>query len=167
MENLIMFLATSLALHVPTPKFKRYTIGSSGCSSLLFSGANSLYVKYTKDDEKVYFNEHTIAGVTYGLVVVQMKDVFTLEEASTILVQYTKAVRKPFKIVHHLPMEMEKQNGKVSLAGYWQDQKGGDWKVKGYTNGKTIAVLYVKNIGASNVKDDDNFLNGLKFSLFS
>ena len=114
MENLILFLATSLALHAPTPKFKRYIIGSAGCSSLLFSGANSLYIKYTKDGEKVYFNEHKTGGVTYGLIVVQMKEVFTLEEASTILAQYTKAVRIPFKIVHHLPMEMEKQNQTAS-----------------------------------------------------
>ena len=167
MENLILFLATSLALHAPTPKFKRYIIGSAGCSSLLFSGANSLYIKYTKDGEKVYFNEHKTGDVTYGLIVVQMKDVFTLEEASTILAQYTNAVRIPFKIVHHLPMEMEKQNEKVVLTNYWQDKNGADWKVKGYTNGKIIAVLYVQNIGASNVKDDDNFLSGLKFSSFS
>ena len=132
-----------------------------------FSGASSLLVKYTKDADKVYFNEHKTGGVTYGLIVVQMKDVFTLQAAASILVRYTKAVRKPFSIAHYLPMEIEMQKGKISLTAYWQDKNAFDWKVKGYTNGKTIAVLYVKNIGASNVKGDDCFLNGLKFSSFS
>ena len=46
---------------------------------------------------------------------------------------------------------------------YWQDCSKKDWKVKGYTDGKTLAVLYVKNIGHVDVKKQDLFLDSFHF----
>jgi hypothetical protein len=166
MENLLMFLATSLVLRITTPKFKRYLTGN-GCSALLVSGNNTLHFKHTKDGDRVYFYDHTITGVTYGLIMVQMKELYTLHQAENILVQYINRVRRPLYIAHNTGMEIEKKNGVITISDYWQDETGTDWKIKGYTNGKTIAVLYVKNIGSSPVMEHDDFLNGFRFSNFS
>jgi hypothetical protein len=70
MENLLMFLATSLVLRLSNPKFKRYLIGS-GCSALLVSGNKTLHCKSTKDGDRVSFYDHTVNAVTFGLITVQ------------------------------------------------------------------------------------------------
>jgi hypothetical protein len=45
------------------------------------------------------------------------------------------------------------------VVDYWQDEDEMDWKVKGYTDGQIIAVLYVKNINQSTVEQQDLFLD--------
>ena len=167
MENLFMFLATSLVLRIANPKFKRYLIGKAGCSAVLVAGNNTLHYKRTKEGDLVYFYDHTIDGVTYGLITVQMKDIYTLHQAENILVQYINRIRNPFRIAFNISMQLEKSDGMISLSDYWQDEAGMDWKIKGYTNGKTLAVLYVRNINESPVAEHDQFLNGFRFSQFS
>jgi hypothetical protein len=50
------------------------------------------------------------------------------------------------------------------MVDYWQDEEGLDWKVKGYTDGRIIAVLYVKNINDISVEKQDKFLDSFCFS---
>jgi hypothetical protein len=55
-------------------------------------------------------------------------------------------------------------NGYVrSYSDYWQDADGIDWKAKGWTNGQTLAVLYVKNINEVPVERQDFFLDSFEF----
>ena len=164
MENLILLLATSLGLHNPSPSFRRYVIGNSRCSALLFPGGNTLHIQHTSEGDKIYFNDHTVKGVTYGLILVQMKHVYTLQDAEKILIHYVNRLRKPFSIEYNISMEIEKSGTVLELIDYWQDKEGRDWKTKGYTNGKDIAILYAKNIASGSVKDQEAFLNGFKFS---
>lgn len=167
MENLFLLLATTLVLRISKPKFKRYLLGATGCSSLLVSGNNTVHYKHTKEGDRVYFYDQTVNGVTFGFISVQMKEVFTLHQSENILAQYINRVRKPFRIAFNISMEIEKKGNLVTIADYWQDEHGIDWKIKGYTNGKTIAVLYVKNITETPVAEHDAFLNGFRFSNFS
>jgi hypothetical protein len=166
MENLLMFLATSLVLRIPKPKFKRYLIGS-GCSSLLVSGHTTLHYKTTKDGDRVYFYDQQAGEATYGLITIQMKELYTLQQAEKILVQYANRLRTPLGIAHNFSIDVEKTSSMLTVTDYWQDEGGIDWKIVGHTNGKTIAFLYVKNIGSSPVKEHDAFLNGFRFSKFS
>src|ERR1051325_6133826 len=99
MENLFMYLATSLAIRkVNTPRFKRYIIGQSGCTALLHSEEKTLHIRYTKQGDKIYFNEYESNGVAYGIICVQMKDAYVLSNAKNILVQYMNRARKPMHI---------------------------------------------------------------------
>ena len=96
-----------------------------------------------------------------------MKELYTLHQAENILAQYINRLRRPFGIAYNICMQIEKEDGIITVEDYWQDDAGTDWKLNGYTNGKTIAVLYVKNIGTSSVAEHDAFLNGFRFSKFS
>lgn len=164
MENLLLLFATSLVWRISAPKFKRYIIGQTGCTSLLLAEETSLHIQSTKEGERVYFYEHDVNGVTYGVITVNMRELFALEQAENIMVQYVNRIRKPFGICHNAWMEMERTADRISLTDYWQDEEGIDWKIRGCTNGKIIAVLYVKNISATPVKEHDAFLNGFRFS---
>jgi hypothetical protein len=163
MENLFLFLATSFVLRITSPRFRRYTI-CPGCSSLLHSENRTLHVRYTRDGDRLYFNEYAEDGVTYGLICVQMSKTYSLKEAEKILVHYVNRVRKPFLISCNLSMDVEEDAGLLTLTDYWQDATGFDWKVKGYANGRIVSVLYVKNITDTSVKNHDAYLDGFRFS---
>lgn len=158
-----MFLATSFVLRVAVPRFRRYII-CPGCSALLNSGAKTLHIRYTREGDKLFFNEYAVDGVTYGMVCVQMKDLYTLERAEHILVQFVSRARRPLHIACNTSMEVETTKRLVTVTDYWQDKAGIDWKIKGYTNGKVIALLYVKNITDTTIKNHDAYLNGFRFS---
>lgn len=164
MENLFMFLATSLVLRISSQKRSRYLIGSSGASCLLFTVAKKFSIKYTREGDRIYFNEYTDSKVTYGVICIDMKNLYNLGQAENILGQYINKIRKPFKISHNVSIEIKRKPALRSATDYWQDEAGKDWKITGYTNGKIVAVLYVKNITATTVKEHDAFLNGFKFS---
>lgn len=163
MENLLLLFATSLAWRISAPKFKRYIIGRTGCTSLLLSTETTLHVQSTKDGERIYFYEHEVAGVTYGVITVNMQELYTFEQSENILVQYANRIRKPFGISYNVSMEIEHSADRITLTDYWQDEEGVDWKIKAHTNGKIVAVVYVKNISAAPVKEHDAFLNGFRF----
>lgn len=158
-----MFLATSLVLRVTSPRFRRYVI-CPGCSTLLNSGARTLHIRYTKEGDKLFFNEYVADGITYGMICIQMQNHYTLDRAEKILVNYINRVRKPMHISVNASMEVEEESRYLSITDYWQDQAGIDWKIKGYTNGKIISLLYVKNITDTTIKNHDAYLNGFRFS---
>ena len=51
----------------------------------------------------------------------------------------------------------------IELTDFWQDEEGVDWEVKGYTNGKYVAVLYVRNISEATSHQQEAFLNSFSF----
>lgn len=165
MENLFLFLATSIVLRVASPRLRRYIV-CQGCSTLLHAGTKRLQVHRTNDGDKLYFNEYASDGVTYGIICVQMKQVYTLEKTEAILKQFMKRAQKPMHINCHSSMELECGKQHLSITDYWQDKAGIDWKVKGYTNGKILSLLYVKNITDTSVSSHDAYLNGFRFSAF-
>lgn len=165
MENLLLLFATSLAWRISAPKFKRYIIGKTGCTSLLHSAETTLHIQNTQHGERVYFYEHNVNGVVYGLITVTMTECFTLHEAETVLGHYLNRIRKPFGIEFNVKMERDRDDDTITLTDYWQDEEGTDWKVKGHTNGAVIAVLYVKNIGQASAKEHDAYLNGFRFEV--
>lgn len=158
-----MFLATSLVLRVTSPRFRRYLI-CSGCSTLLNSAGRTLHIRYTKEGDKIYFNEYACDGISYGIICAEMKKTYTAERAEKILINFINRVRKPMHISVNDAMEVEANDHYLTITDYWQDHAGIDWKIKGYTNGSVIALLYVKNITDTNVKNHDAYLNGLRFS---
>lgn len=164
MESLFVLLATSLVLRIGSSTFRRYLIGNTRCTALLPRGAQKFHINYTPEGDKMYFNDSEINGVGYGLICIDMKDVHTSNEAQNILWEYLNKLNKPFGIAHALPVEVEKTGGIIILNKYWQDYSGQDWKARGYTNGKTVAVLYVKNISDAPVTEHDAFLNSFRFS---
>jgi len=75
-------------------------------------------------------------------------------------------LRAAFFILHNTGLANAcdwNHHSSVTLTDYWQDSDQQDWKIKAYTNGKAIAILYVKNIGHVEVKKQDLFLDGFLF----
>jgi len=167
MENLMLLLATSLVVRLaPNKKERNKFIGNTGCSSLVFSAHARFRKSVTESGDDLYFYEHEEAGLAYGVICVQLNQDYELQEATDLLVHYMDALKGPFYILHQTGLKKETDWNSEStrkLVDYWQDGDLMDWKVKGYTNGKQIAVLYVKNISLVDVARQDRFLDSFHF----
>lgn len=167
MENLILFLATSLMIRFSSSKKIRHQfIGNTGCSAFL-SSDSKLECTLTESGDEFYFHEFKDKAVTYGMICVHMTDEYSLAEAEEMLYSYVDKLKEPFYILHntgsHDDADWNAETSKT-VIDYWQDLNRKDWKVKGYTNGKTLAVLYVKNIGHADVIKQDLFLDSFHFN---
>ena len=83
-----------------------------------------------------------------------------------MLFAYMHKLKGPFYIFHNVGSEKSadwNQTGTSTLVDYWQDAVGVDCKVKGYTNGRILAVLYVKNISEAEVSRQELFLDSFHF----
>ena len=165
MENLILFLATTLVIRLSSNKrTKLQFIGNTGCSALLSD--NKLDSNLTQSGDRLYFQEFKDNGVTYGMICVQMNDQYELYEAEEMLRCYMANLKAPLYILHNTGIHDDadwNSEATRTVVDYWQDCSKKDWKVKGYTDGKTLAVLYVKNIGHVDVKKQDLFLDSFHF----
>ena len=165
MENLIFLLATSFVLRLSTSrKFKSYFIGNTGCSALMFT--NNFKKNITPSGDHFYFNEFSEKNVTYGLICISLKQEYELRDTTEMLAGYINKLRAPYFILHNTGLSQTADWNHLSsivLEDYWQDGNQQDWKVKGYADGKTMAILYVKNIGHVEVKKQDLFLDGFHF----
>ncbi|MFL5739757.1 MAG: hypothetical protein ACJ75B_06040 [Flavisolibacter sp.] len=166
MENLLFLLATSFVFRISAPKkFKNYFIGNTGCSALLLSG-NDFQQTKTVTGDQLYFSECSEKTVDYGIICIRMLETYSLEEASYMLSNYMDKLKDPFLVLHNTGVQKDIDwNSRASrtLVDYWQDAEKKDWKVKGYTDGSFLAVLYVKNIAQVDVRKQDLFLDSFHF----
>jgi hypothetical protein len=168
MENLLFFLATSFAIRrFSAPrKFKNCFIGDTGCSALLYSGDEGIDSITTRTGDDLYYHECKEKNISYGLICIKLNQTYELEAAEQLLGVYIDKLRQPFHIRHNTGLNKDEDWNQVSsatLTDYWQDSHKTDWKVKGYTDGRHMAVLFVKNIGQADVNKQDLFLDSFHF----
>ncbi|MDP4264643.1 MAG: hypothetical protein Q8941_19090 [Bacteroidota bacterium] len=126
---------------------KKYPINFSGCSAYFFCDPGAFAVDYSDDSSKVYTGECTNQETSYGIICVKLKDtVANINDAEELLVSYLDYLKKNFKIVSsagygkgHRLKDRENTRG---IIDYWKDEEKNNWKIKGWTDGKFIGVLY-------------------------
>lgn len=166
MENLVFILATTLAYRISTSKrFRRYPIGNTGRSVLLPRGFDGFDHCTTQHGDQFYLGESSSESANYGVIYIDLKEEFDVADAELILSSYISRLHTPFSIayntgIHHC-QSME-QSGTRTIIDYWQDEWGVDWKIKGYTNGHFLALLYVQNINDGDVEKQEAFLGGME-----
>lgn len=162
MENLIFLLTASLVLYKSSKKPRKTFIADTGCS-VVFSPDAVFDHTQSEDGDQLYFAEHTDNDITYGVLCARIHSMLPLEEAQDVMTTYLNRLRKPFNALYNTGIDLcqNRSNTKdcIKMIDYWQDEDNLDWKVKGYTDGQTIAVLYVKNINQISVDKQDEFLD--------
>jgi hypothetical protein len=164
MESLILLFTSGIILRLSTSKLQRYSIPYAKVSFL--SHTPKFKINPTKAGDKMYFQSYEMENAGYGIICIHMSERQELDHAGKILYKYMQTLRAPLGIIANLKIEKcaDSKPGIIELQDYWQDEQGKDWKVKAYTNGRVVCILYVKNIGATTVKQHDRFLNGFRFS---
>lgn len=167
MENLLLLLATTMLLRRPETenRFQRYFIDTTGCSLQFPSDFSSLDKSRTADGDTLYFKECSDGEALYGMILINQAD--TTDDADGLLFEFMLSLHDSFSIKHQTGLKFEgvdTANGYIrSYSDFWQDADGTDWKAKGYTDGRSLVVLYVKNINEVPVERQDFFLDSFEF----
>ena len=119
--------------------------------------------KRAKTGDLVQMRECKEGDVTYGVIAIKPKDQYPdLTDAEKVLLAFMEQLQHSFAIKHTTGLHVETylHTSKTAITNYWQDGEQRDWKVKGWTDGVALAVLYIKNIGAVPIEKEETFLNG-------
>jgi hypothetical protein len=146
---------------------KKIPIANSGCS--LYSFCDFKFeTQYSEDSSIVYVSECEKEGLNYGIICVKLLNASSsLNDAERTLISYLDYLKTSFKILKsagygkgHKLANNEKTRG---VLDYWEDSDKNNWKVKGWTDGKFIGVLY--GYSAKELPDSklNVFLDGFRF----
>jgi hypothetical protein len=119
--------------------------------------------KRTPSGDLMHVSECNEKDVTYGVISIKLKRRFQqLADAETVLIRFMQQLQPAFAIQHSTGAAIESHlvQTLTTVVDYWQDADRQDWKVKGWTDGATLAVYYIKNIGKVPVQQEEQFLNG-------
>jgi hypothetical protein len=172
MENLLLILATTLILSRKKPNpygFKKYAIGRSGCTLFLPHDPGAFRPSFTKNGDLMYYGEIEDDGVVYGCVTVVLKEpVDHLAEAEKNLAFFMQTLQKSYSVDYtagfHFGYTQKYNSQARGIVDYWQDAAEVDWKLKGWTNGRIMSVVYVSNITDLPVNKVEMFLNSFQFA---
>ena len=169
MESIILLLATRLAYKISyTQGFQTYLIGKSGCTINLNANPGAFRKTTTRRGDTMYRGECKVKDSTYGFITIELKSPYrTGLEAEAVLARFITNLAPSFFIRHtsglHFGYNQPCNRDVCGITDYWQDFYDRDWKVKGWTNGKILSILYVNNIGNISTAQQESFLDSFRF----
>jgi hypothetical protein len=146
--------------------FKKYPIGASGCSAYFYCNPGNFNLDKSPDSSDVYSSECTNEEVTFGVICVKLKDkISDMETSESMLIGYLDYLKGALNIAKSAGYgKGHRLNGREDTRGvidYWVDKDKANWKVKGWTDGKFITIMYgfsAKELPETKV---NTFLDGL------
>jgi hypothetical protein len=166
MESLLLLLAGSLFFRNSTKSFQKYTLPRTGCTVLLLPTFNHQTL-FTSENELLHYANCTEGNIHFGVLCAELNKPLSYFEAEEKLVRFADGVRAGLNIPHNTGIStghtLRNEKNTLGIIDFWQDRKGIDWKVKGYINGRYMAVLYVKNINEGDSLKQEAFLDSFEF----
>ena len=126
---------------------EKYQLGDSGCSAYFFCDPGTFDKNYSPDSSIVYTAECTDELMNYGIICVAFTNAIPdILEAEDVLVSYMDYLKDALGITTsmgygygHLLQEREDTRG---VLDYWTDAEENNWKVKGWTDGRYLGILF-------------------------
>jgi hypothetical protein len=133
-------------LFAHTQSLKKIPISNSGCSVYTYCDFQ-FETEYSEDSSLVYVSECVKDDMNYGVICVKLsKPADNPDRAEESLINYLDYLKTSFKISKsagygrgHRIANNENTRG---VLDYWEDSEKNNWKIKAWTNGKYIGVLY-------------------------
>jgi hypothetical protein len=148
---------------------KKYAIGNSGCSIYMLCNPTRFDEAYSQDSSKVYTAECVNDEIRYGVICAKLLNpIHDLNTAEELVVSYLDFLKVDFEITSSAGYgkghRLNNNENTRGIIDYWKDKENSNWKVKAWTDGKFIAVLYANSKKELPETKVDVFLNGLRFS---
>lgn len=157
------------AIWAQSSGFSKLSIGNTGCA-FYSPGEMSIESAYSQDSSIVYSGENYADSFHYFIIMVEIKDPIpdSIPLQESLLINYLDYLKSSFSITesagygrgHTLPG----YDKAIGILDYWQDEFGDSWSVKGWTDGRILAILGI--YGASpfpNISQETFYLNGFRF----
>lgn len=168
MKRISLLLASSIYFLISNAQtFKKVPISNSGCSLYTYCDFK-FETDYSEDSSQVNVSECEKDGITYGIICVRLSQPANdLDRAEESLISYLDYLKGSFNIVKsagygkgHKLANNEKIRG---VLDYWEDGDKNYWKIKAWTNGKIIAVLYGISLKELPEQKLNLYLDGFRF----
>jgi hypothetical protein len=166
-RQFLLFVFSSCILFSNAQVLKKIPVSNSGCSLYTYCDFK-IDQAYSEDSSLVYTGECEKDQVSYGVICVRLKiSQDDLDGAEESLIGYLDYLKSSFGILKsagygkgHRLADNEKTRG---VLDYWEDSDKNNWKIKGWTNGKYIAVLYGYSAKELPETKLNVFLDGFRF----
>lgn len=164
----ILCLVLMCCTTMEAQSLKKYPVGNSGCSVYMFCDPKRFNTDFSEDSSTVYTSECVQAEITYGVICIKLlQSINDLRAAEEMMVSYLDFLKADFNIrtaggygKGHILGDDERTRGVVD---YWKDGEGENWKIKGWTDGKFIGVLFAHTMKDLPEPKVNGFLDGLRF----
>lgn len=167
MKTVLLLGSFLFAVAIHAQPLKKVPISNSGCA--LYTFCEFKFEKeFSEDSSLVYVGECAKDGMTYGVICVKLlQPADDLDRSEESLIGYLDYLKTSFKIVNstgygkgHRLANNENTRGVID---YWEDSDKNNWKIKAWTNGKYIGVLYGYSAKELNETKLNIFLEGFRF----
>lgn len=168
MRSLLLIVVLSLFITTTGAQgLKKYSISNSGCSVYMYCDVKGFLSDYSEDSSKVFTGECINADVTYGVICIKLLNpVEQLDKAEELMISYLDFLKADFNVRQaagygkgHKLKENEKTTGVID---YWKDGENRNWKIKAWTDGKFVAVLYGNSLKELPEQKLNVFLDGFR-----
>ena len=163
---LVIAVTTFLFSSLKSQTIKKYEIANSGCSVYMFCAPGRFEESFSEDSSKVYNAECEKDAIHYGVICIKLeKSISDLDEAENMLASYLDYLKINFTIKSAVGYGkgnlLNNRPDTRGIVDYWKDDQNNEWKIKGWTDGKFIGVLYAYSKKEIEIKVDV-FLNSFR-----
>lgn len=147
MKKCVLLLAFSFCfLFSYGQVIKKVAISNSGCSVYTYC-TFEFEKEYSPDSSVVYADECVKDDLTYGVICVKlMQSTDNPEVAEETMINYLNYLKTSFGIVKSTGYgrghRLNNNENTRGVLDYWEDAEKKNWKIKAWTDGKFIGVLY-------------------------
>lgn len=143
-------------------------IGNTGCTVQVFCFPGRFDTYDLEDGSTVYADDCEKDGIVYGIYCVRLKKELSINGAAEdTAVVYLDFLKLDFGIVSAKGYEkgyrLRKNERTRGIADSWEDADKHKWKIRAWTDGRFICILYVHSDKEMAEKKTQPFLEGLQF----
>jgi hypothetical protein len=145
--TLCWITALLLASLVHAQSLKKYPISNSGCFAYMYCDPGKFDLDYSEDSSKVFTSQCDKEGVTYGVICIKLLNpIPDPANAEEVMISYVDYLKADFHIKSAVGYgkghRLNNNENTRGILDYWEDNDGNHWKMKAWTDGKFIGVLF-------------------------
>ncbi len=169
MRHLLLLLFSAYCLlSVSAQDAAKVAISNTGCTVQVFCFPGRFDSYDLEDGSTVYADDCEKEGVTYGIYCVKLKTpVGNLDAAEDTVITYLDFLKLDYGIVkskgYDKGHKLNKNDATRGIYDTWEDADKNKWKLKAWTNGNLICILYMFSGKELPDKKTEIFLEGLRF----
>jgi hypothetical protein len=165
---LLLLFCTSLIAGIAQQTPATVAISNTGCTVQVFCFPGRFDAYELEDGSTVFADDCEKEGVTYGIYCVKLKKpIADLAAAEDTIITYLDFLKLDYGIVkakgYDKGHRLNKNAATAGIKDSWEDADNNKWKLKAWTNGDFICVLFVFSAKELPDKKTEIFLEGLRF----
>lgn len=168
MKTVIFLLAfCSIQLAGYGQSFRKYDISDSGTAIYLFSKPDEEFEQSKDDAGNTYYTGGATTGDSYyGIVCIRFNE--KVKDKEEILIKYLDVLKDMLEIKYCMGYgkghTLSSNPDAIGIIDICENKNETPFRIKGWIDNNTAALLYISNAKDDNFTKDDLFLNSFRFT---